>query len=132
MFTLATNREWVDMRLVLHSVWTSSVPNLRVWVPEDPRVFFDIVCLDIGVGAKSQGTDVFMITVATPGGLKSAPAESGVVLAGPVLVLETYDFDTMWAWLNTTVDACVADTWSNSVDRLRRWFRWEYDNFRRE
>ena len=37
------------------------------------------------------------------------------------------NFDTLWTWLNETVGACEAETWEASVDRLRRWFDWEYD-----
>lgn len=116
------------MRLVLHGAWTSSVPNLGRWAPEDPKVFCEIVCVDIGTGPRSRGTDIFSLTVATPRGLLARTAVDGVVLSGPVLVLDDYDFGVLWAWLEATVRACEAGTWDESVERLRRWFRWEYDD----
>lgn len=115
------------MRLVLHSLQTSTIPNLRTWLPEDPDAFCAIVAAQIGRGSKRQGTDVFTVMVATPKGLMAREAEGGVLFAGPIVVLASYDYDVLWKWMEDRVEACTAETWEASVERLQKWFRWEYD-----
>lgn len=115
------------MKLVVHSLWTSSVPNLRRWAPEDPSIYADVVCVDIGTGPVAKGADVFTVTAATPGGLLARKDDSHVLAEGPILILREYSFDALWNWVVDKVDESRADTWEGSVTRLRRWFRWEYD-----
>jgi hypothetical protein len=37
-------------------------------------------------------------------------------------VLEQFDFDVMFDWLQRTVKACEAETWPASVENLERFF----------
>lgn len=115
------------MRLVLHSVATASIRNLRTWSPEDPEVFCETLYLYIGPGPRSHGTNIFTITAATPKGLMARGAVNNIICEGPMLIIQVYDWTTLWSWLDRTVRACLAPTWDESVQRLRRWFRWEYD-----
>lgn len=101
------------MRLTIHAVWTSKFANIRKWVPDDPFDVYEIVCVSIRTGPRAQGTDDFMITVATPKGLASRPGTEGVVHVGPTLALEVYDFDVLWHWLNGTVRSCQAPRGEN-------------------
>lgn len=41
--------------------------------------------------------------------------------------MRRFDYDELWRWLEKTVASCQADTWSESVDRLRRYFDYEFD-----
>lgn len=44
--------------------------------------------------------------------------------------MSRYDHDDLWRWLERTVEACEAETWPACVEKLQRWFGWEYDGYR--
>jgi hypothetical protein len=114
------------MKLVIHNVWTWDCANIRVWSPPDPDVIATTINLDIGAKGRA-GTDTFQLRIASPKGLADMQARDGIVAIRPLLVIERYDFDSLWRWLQSTVAHCEAETWLACVDQLRRWFDWEYD-----
>ena len=114
------------IRPLLRNIGTYDHPNLRAFQPEDPT---DVALhLSIEVGRKgTRGTDEFTVLVATPRGLAALPPSPlGILRAGKVVVIERYDFDRLWAWVETTVDSCCADTWSQCGERLHAYFNWEF------
>ncbi|MBH0776403.1 Imm8 family immunity protein [Nocardia bovistercoris] len=117
------------MRLVLHGVESGKYPNLRTHIPDDPEVFDDFVQVLIG-RKPGKGGDGFTLRVATPAGL-AASGEPELIAQSPLLVIRRFDYDTLWSWLERTVAACEAPTWDESVERLRRHFRWEFDYARK-
>jgi hypothetical protein len=115
-------------RLVIRFVGVQGNQNLRGWTPESPTDFAELVTLAIGFGAR-PGTDDFSIRVATPAGLAGLPARDGIIATRPLLVVDRYDFGELWSWLEATVQGCEAGTWPECVERLRRYFSWEYDGY---
>lgn len=117
------------MKLVIRSAGVWGHPNLRTWAPDDPDVFAELVMLDIGP-RKGKGADSFTLRVATPAGLDRLEARDGIVATRPLLVMRRYDFDDLWRWIERTVASCEAETWPACVENLRRYFAWEYENYK--
>ena len=113
------------MPLVIRGVCSGNHPNLRTHVPDDPELFdqFVVVCIGQKPG---QGADEFTIRVATPAALLACAGESGIVAQAPLLVVRSFDFNELLQWLEKTVARCQADTWLRSVERLQRYFHWEF------
>jgi hypothetical protein len=74
----------------------------------------------VTIGEKSRSeSSSFTFRVATPKGLVGQRA---IMLPRSLLLLEQYDFDVMFGWLQRTVKACEAETWRASVENLERFF----------
>lgn len=116
------------MKLVIRSVGIWSHPNIRTWEPEDPTSIAELVMLDIGERDK-KSADSFKLRVATPAGLDQLEERDGILATRPLLVMRRYDFNDLWRWLEATVAACEADSWTACVENLRRYFSWEYENY---
>ena len=115
-------------KLVIRSVSVWGHPNIRTWQPDDPGAIAEVVSLDIGERSK-DGADTFTIRVATPAGLAALEAREGIIATRPLLIMERYELDDLLRWLERTVAACARDSWSDSVESLRRHFGWEYDGY---
>ena len=117
------------MKLVIRSVWVWGHSNIRTWEPDDPGTIAEVVHLDIGEKSK-KSSDTFSIRVATPAGLSTLEARDGILAIRPLLVMQRYDFGDLWNWLESTVAKCEKEDWLASVESLRRYFDWEYDNYK--
>lgn len=115
------------MKLTIHSVSSWDYPNIRVWDPIDPESIAVRVNIDIGE-ANRKGTERFSIGIATPKGLSKNEPINGILATSPLLVVDSYDYNNLWNWLNDTIKSCESDTWNESVEKLRRHFDYEYDN----
>ncbi len=117
------------MKPVLHSVGTWSHPNLRTWNPAAVDCVAEELTLSIGPkGGKTA--DTFYLRLATPRGLTELDDRDGIISAGMLLVIREYDFAVVSEWLHATVSGCEASTWQACVERLRRYFRWEYEEYK--
>jgi len=121
------------MSLTIKSIHSPDAPNVRHWEPDDPEEACLLVELEIGPN-EEQGTNLFQIMVATPKGLlKWARSATTPVLSDRgLLVLTTYSSQALLEWLSQTVNHCSADTWTESVSLLQKYFRWEYEDFEPE
>lgn len=116
-------------KLFIRSVSVWGHPNIRTWEPDDPNTIAEIVSVDIGERAK-QSSDSFSIRVATPNGLLNLEPQAGIIATRPLLIMSQYSFAELWQWLETTVAKCEKDTWSASVESLRLYFDWEYQDYK--
>jgi len=117
------------VKLVIYAIYSGDGKNLFSWKPEDDLVFIESILMDIGEKNK-KGADLFSIRIATPEGLKLLKAEDGILAARPLIIVEKYDFNELWTYLNKIVLSCEADSWSDCVEKLRYHFNWEYDGYR--
>jgi hypothetical protein len=119
------------MSLMVRSLHSPDVEDLARWVPDDPQDVLLLVELEIGQGRES-GADLFQIVVATPRGLdryrKAKP--NPIVFDRGLLVMSAYSRERFRDWLARTVARCDAGNWAESVHLLRRFFSWEYDDYR--
>jgi hypothetical protein len=116
------------MKPIIKAVGVWGHPNIRTWQPDDPAVFAEVVSLDIGPKS-SKAADSFSIRVATPAGLANLDSKDGIIAVRPLLVMDRYDYDNLWRWLDEKVSECDAETWPGCVEKLRLYFGWEYDNY---
>lgn len=117
------------MKLVLHSVGCWGNPNLRTWTPDDPDTIAVELMIDIGEKGK-KGADMFTLKLATPKGLLELDSKDGIIATRPLLVMERYDFQLLWDWLQKTIATCERETWLDCVAELRVYFLWEYEGMR--
>jgi len=115
----------VKIRPVIHSIGGPDGSSLRKWTPDDADVVAVFIALSIGQKGK-KGTSEFYIRVATPRGLQSLIPEHGIIAVHPLLVIEKYDFDLVFRWLENTVASCESYSWLRCVEKLERYFHWEY------
>jgi len=116
-------------KLVIRSISVWGHPNVRTWEPDDPTTIAETVSLEIGERTQDSA-DTFTIRVATPAGLQSLADRDGIVATRPLLIMKRYDFDDLRRWLEGTVATCESASWPQSVEALRRYFDWEYDDYR--
>jgi hypothetical protein len=117
------------MNIVMRSVSVWGHANIRTWEPDDPLNIAEVVTIDIGPKNK-KASDSFTLRVATPTGLARLEGKDGIVATRPLLVMCRYDFDALWRWLEKTVSQCDAPTWPECVQKLQRYFDWEYDGYK--
>ena len=121
------------MKPVIKSVSVWGHPNIRTWEPEDPNKIAEVVFIDMGPRSGKTGSvkaaNTFYIRVATPNGLTTLEAKDGILATRPLLIMQRYDFNNLWNWLEKTVATCEADTWPACVDKLRLYFDWEFSNY---
>lgn len=116
------------MKPVIHGAHIGGHTHFRAWVPGDDRDVLETVVLSIG-GGSGKRTDEFWIRVATPAGLARAEAHEGIIASRALLVLERYDPDLLWRWLESIVAACDASDWMHCAEQLGRHFDWEFHNY---
>lgn len=116
------------MKLIIKLACVANGINLRAWKPADNKAIAEFVYLEIGEkGTKSS--DGFTIRLATPQGLKNLSSLNGIIAERPLIIMDEYNFQDLWKWLEDIVSSCEGDTWLQSVEHLRRYFDWEYDNY---
>ncbi|EFB2837593.1 hypothetical protein FHD46_20410 [Escherichia coli] len=117
------------MRLVIKFACVADGVNLRVWEPVDRKTIAEFIYLEIGEKGTKK-SDEFTIRVATPQGLKNISANEGIIAERPLVIMDEYNFSELWKWLECIVSSCEGDTWLQCVEYLRRYFDWEYDNYK--
>jgi hypothetical protein len=116
------------MKPIIYSVGTDDGINLRIWQPEDEEVF--VMFISIGIGRKGKkGSDDFSIRIATPKGLMNLESDDGIIATRSLLIMERYNFQSLWRWLEKTVASCEGSTWPECVEKLRYYFDWEYHDY---
>lgn len=115
------------MKPIIKSVGVWGNPNIRTWRPDNPDVFAELVLLSIGP-KPGKGADTFTLRVANPAGLATLNVKDGIIASRPLLVMDRYDFDNLWRWLEERVATCDGNTWPEIVEKLRLYFEWEYDS----
>jgi hypothetical protein len=114
---------------------------VRLWIRsiDSPDVEFDVwkptlreqvhfpVQMEIGeVG--TEGADLFSLTVATPEGLRRY-AKTDVISERGLLVLSEFSWEMVHRALDRILEVSAAESWNESVLRLQRYFRWEYEDY---
>jgi len=121
-----------NTKLVIRSFHCSDA-DLWSWAPEADREVYLPVTLEIGE-MDVKGADNFSVMIATPEALAHHGKSRGELVVedrGLLVVLE-FDWNVIRRRLEQIVESCAAPTWSQSVIRLQRFFRWEYEDYTTE
>ena len=105
-----------------------SSPDVELWsdIPPANDVYF-LLQLEIGEQGDDR-KDLFQIMVATPEGLR-ARAKASVLADRATLVVSELDWNSLLQELGKIVQACNGCDWNDSVSKLQRYFRWEYEDY---
>ncbi|WP_286968842.1 Imm8 family immunity protein [Flavobacterium sp. UBA4854] len=118
------------IKLALYSACVGDFINLRKWQPENEEVISELINLEIGIKNK-KGSDGFTFTLVTPQGFQLLLREKGIIATRrPLLIVERYNFDHIWNSLEEIIASCQDDSWSLCVEKLKKYFDWEYDNYK--
>ncbi|MFO0670862.1 MAG: Imm8 family immunity protein [Polyangiaceae bacterium] len=97
--------------------------NLRAYEPTNPeRVLANVYFSVAPASPASAAASWFGFRVATPLGLSDLEPEDRILSSGPLVVMDRFEPDALWRWMETAVDACAAATWRDSVELLCRRF----------
>jgi len=114
---------------IIYSIYTNDHVSLRKWAPENDDIVAKSINFDVGGKGKTERS-TFSILVATPRGLQTLTPKSGILASHPLVVMDRYNFNFLFQWLEETVSSCEADSWFQCVDRLKVYFNWESDCLR--
>jgi hypothetical protein len=116
----------MTVRLWIRSITSPNV-EFDVWSPNSLEDAYFPVEVEIGeVGV--EGADLFGLMVATPEGLRRY-AKKEVISERGLLVLSEFSWEIVHKALDRILRECAGDTWNESVLRLQRYFRWEYEDY---
>ena len=106
-----------------------SSPDIDVqrWIPTDPQEVCFLLELDIGLLGNHR-SDVFSLVVATPKGL-TAKQKRPVLVERATVVVSEYSWPFVIRAIEDIVRRCEGRNWNESVLKLQRYFRWEYEDY---
>lgn len=114
------------MRARLKSLSSDDIPDLAGWTPPVPDVFAVPLVLEVGpLGLR--GRERFELLAVTPAWLRERHGEDGAVLGRGLLVVFSWDYARIRAFLARRVEACSGATWPDVVREVSRIAEWEGD-----
>ena len=112
--------------------WSSPDVEPETEIPvarEAAHFLFELEIGEEGV----DGADVFYVVVTTPEALRAKATEGETVLRErATLVVSDFEWWRIRTRLERIVESCAGKDWRESVLRLQRYFRWEYEDYRRD
>jgi len=111
----------------LHS--TEILEGLETYSPSDEDVF--CIPITIGIGSKErEGADNFDLLVCSPGWLAQDIKEGDVRLLRHILLVKTFDWRRIRAFIDRYVSGIEAETWEEIANKLARLGHWEFEDYR--
>lgn len=100
------------------------------WMPESREDVYFLVELRIGAVGDEASSD-FQVIVATPEGLRKQAGTEVISDRGCIVLSDFVTWSALRRHLQAIVDNCAVSDPAESVDRLQRYFYWEYEDFGR-
>lgn len=116
------------MRAELKSVDSPDVDFDTYW-PEDETCFSFPIELRIGPEG-SNASDLFQMTVCTPGWLSKQNSGMTAVFGENLLIVFGYNWDMIHSYLENRINRIMAGDWPTLALKLSRFARWEFENYR--
>jgi len=104
------------------------VPDLPSWspAPEDARCGIEMTIGEVN----DERADIFSVLVATPESLHhKLPLDENVLRTRAVILLRKYSWTAFEAVIAEILEKCASPTWNETVLKLQRYFRWEYEDY---
>ncbi len=105
---------------------TSPDVEVNVWEEGSDGTFF-LLEIEIGEEGKDRA-DIFAIMIATPQGIKKN-AKNKIISDRAMLIFAEFSWQILHSKIITIVQECSANSWNESVLKLQRYFRWEYEDY---
>jgi hypothetical protein len=89
--------------------------------------------VELAIGTDNEDGDArFTLVIATPEALRQRAAEGPAILVDRAfLIVSEYDWDAIRTHLEDVLKKCEALTLHESIPLLQRYFRWEYEEYKR-
>ncbi len=106
-----------------------SSPDVQVhsWEPDSHADVYVYLEIEIGVDG-GKGFEIFGLMVATPEALRRH-AKGPVMSERAMLVVSDFSWREVLKAVAGIVERCTCDDWNESVLKLQRYFRWEYEDY---
>ena len=116
------------IELVLKSCNSDDIPSLNAWEPSNLEEVY--ILLDLAIGVKGEkGADYFQLIVATPEALRQKEFDAQVpVFIEHTLLVNHYNWEMIYIAIKKKIKNCQAKNWEKSVEKLSRYFCWEYED----
>ncbi|MFM0010631.1 immunity 8 family protein [Paraburkholderia sediminicola] len=115
------------MRAELKSVDSPDVDFETYW-PEDENCFSFPITLRIGPEG-GDASDLFQMTVCTPGWLSRQNAGKTAVLGQNLLIVFGYNWAMIHSYLENRINRLMADDWPALALKLSRFASWEFESY---
>jgi hypothetical protein len=103
--------------------------DLRGSKPDNPENFRILVQAMIGPRG-SPGEESFDFVVCTPKWLALFLSKDAAIFGRHYLFVDVYDYDVIWEKINQLCIDTAGSTWSEVGERLNRYGRWEFEDYR--
>lgn len=124
---ISTSRDNV-VQPVLKRLHSPDTFDLESFHPDEPDYFCVLVQAMFGT-ATVPGEESFDILVCSPKWLASEVEREGVVVGRHYLIVASFDFERIRAFLGRYADECVGATWDEVAAKLGRLGRWEFEDY---
>jgi hypothetical protein len=103
--------------------------DVDLWQPESVQDVCFLLEIEIGE-ACDERRDLFHVIVATPEGLRMWKCdEESIITDRATIIIAYFTWKNVHNAIENIVRQCTASDWSQSVLRLQRYFRWEYEDY---
>ena len=121
----------MGLELEIKDWYSSEIQEVWNWSPKDKSMVY--LTLEIEIGEVGKAGTLFQTVVATPMGISSqGKTDSGILSDRNLLLVDDYRWEIVEKRLMDIVKKCSANTWDESIQRLQRYFLWEYEDCRVE
>jgi hypothetical protein len=111
----------------INSWHSPDVREVWTWVPASLAEVYYL--LEIEIGADSTAGDLFDLMVVSPQAVLNRMQEP-VLWGRHHLIVVDYNWQTVKAHILEMAARCDAETWEKSVEKLSRYFHWEYEDYK--
>lgn len=115
-----------SITLKVHDYYSPDI-EIYSWEAASAEQVRFLLELEIGE-AGGESKDLFQVVVATPEGMR-AGATKPVIADRATIIVSEYEWAQIQRTVEQIVKRCQAPTWEESVLRLQRYFKWEYEDY---
>ena len=117
----------MPLRLIVKSMNSSGIDDIRIWVPDD--VFLSIT-IEIEIGTTGEdGADLFQLTVYNISSLSKLIEQKKLVSMKHSVVLLRYDYSMILNHIQSVLSSFAGQNWDDATAYLSRYFSWEYEDY---
>ncbi len=115
------------MKAVIRTIMSVDIPDLASWRPSDADFGLHVRLL---VGpAGEEGEESFDLTVCTAGWLREEARGQKVMDLRHHLLVESFDWPAVEAYVTRRVSGCEGDTWQAVAECVGRIGHWEFEDY---
>ena len=123
------------MKVEIKSCYSPDIDDLKSHKPKQADSFCFLLTIFIGVEGE-EGEDTLDFIVCTPKYLINEHEEEkeseGVIFGKNYLIVFEYNFENILNQIKKLIDSIEEDTWGAIGQRLSRYGKWEFEDYKEE